>query len=71
MRQAEIEQQLLREQRRKEKHLQKLRQKESDEINQKIRLEEKKLLEAQRKLESIRLLDALFDRMKVKVLFFC
>lgn len=45
--------------------MQKLRQKESDEISLKIRLEEKKLLEAQRKLESIRLLDALFERMKV------
>ncbi|XP_053670097.1 serine/arginine repetitive matrix protein 2 [Anopheles nili] len=66
LRQAEIEKQLQREQRRKEKHLQKLRQKESDEISQKIRLEEKKLLEAQRKLESIRLLDALFERMKLK-----
>lgn len=56
-----------REQRRKEKHLQKLRQKETDEISLKILAEERKLMETQRKLESIRLLDALFERIKVRL----
>lgn len=54
-----------REQRRKEKHLQKLRQRETDEISLKILQEERKLMETQRKLESIRLIDALFERIKV------
>lgn len=63
---ADLDKQRLREEQRKEKHLNKLREKEQHEISSKIRSEEKKLLIAQRKLESIRVLEALFDRIKVK-----
>lgn len=65
LRKTEELKRMQREQRRKEKHLQKLRQRETDEINLKIQQEERKLMETQRKLESIRLLDALFERLKV------
>lgn len=66
---ADLDKQRLREEQRKEKHLNKLREKEQHEISSKIRSEEKKLLIAQRKLESIRVLEALFDRIKVKWLW--
>lgn len=66
MKKAELEKQRQREEKRKEKQLKKLREKESTELNSKIRAEEKKLLLAQRKLEGIRLLEALFDRIKTK-----
>lgn len=62
---AELEQQRDRENKRKEKQLKKLREKEQHEISHKIQSEEKKLLIAQRKLESIRVLEALYDRIKV------
>lgn len=68
LKKAEELKRMQREQRRKEKHLQKLRQKETDEISLKILEEERKLMETQRKLESIRLLDALFERIKVREL---
>lgn len=67
LRKADELKRMQREQRRKEKHLQKLRQKETDEISLKILVEERKLMETQRKLESIRLLDALFERIKVRL----
>lgn len=62
---ADLDKQRQREQKRKEKHLQKLREKEVTDINSKIVAEEKKLLETQRKLESVRLLEAIFDRISV------
>lgn len=62
---ADLDKQRQREQRRKEKHLQKLREKEVTDINLKIVAEERKLLETQRKLESVRLLEAIFDRIAV------
>lgn len=62
---ADLDKQRQREQRRKEKHLQKLREKEVTDINSKIVAEERKLLETQRKLESVRLLEAIFDRIAV------
>lgn len=65
LRKTEELKRMQREQRRKEKHLLKLRQRETDEISLKILQEERKLMETQRKLESIRLIDALFERMKV------
>lgn len=65
LRKTEELKRMQREQRRKEKHLQKLRQRETDEISLKILQEERKLMETQRKLESIRLIDALFERIKV------
>lgn len=65
LKQDEYEKQRLREEKRKEKHLKKLREQEEQQLNTKIRSEEKKLLIAQRKLESIRLLEALFERIKV------
>lgn len=61
----EYEKQRMREEKRKEKHLKKLREQEQTQLNSKIRSEEKKLLIAQRKLESIRALEALFERIKV------
>lgn len=61
----ELNRQRQREDKRKEKHLKKIREQEQQEFNQKIRSEEKKLLVAQRKLEGIRVLEALFDRLKV------
>lgn len=64
---AELDQQRERENKRKEKQLKKLRDKEQHEISHKIRSEEKKLMIAQRKLESIRLLEALYDRIKVNI----
>lgn len=64
---AELDQQRERENKRKEKQLKKLRDKEQHEISNKIRSEEKKLMIAQRKLESIRLLEALYDRIKVNI----
>lgn len=64
-RQLLVDQQLERENKRKEKQLQKLRSKEQVEISSKIRAEEKKLQLAQKKLESIRVLEALFERIKV------
>lgn len=68
-RQLLVQQQLERENKRKEKQLQKLRSKEQVEISSKIRAEEKKLQLAQKKLESIRVLEALFERIKVIVLY--
>lgn len=62
---ADLDKQRQREQKRKEKHLQKLREKEVTDINSKIVAEERKLLETQRKLESVRLLEAIFDRISV------
>lgn len=61
----EYEKQSQREEKRKEKHLKKIREQEQQQLSSKIRSEEKKLLIAQRKLESIRVLEALFDRIKV------
>lgn len=66
---VDLDKQRLREEQRKEKHLNKLREKEQHEMSSKIRSEEKKLLIAQRKLESIRVLEALFDRIKVNWLW--
>lgn len=65
MKQVEFDKQLEREERRKDKQLKKLRQREQTDLSSKIREEEKKLLVAQRKLESIRLLEALMERIKV------
>ncbi len=62
-----MEKQHQREERRKQKHLQKIRQQESTELTRKIRSEEKKLMKAQRKIESVRLIEALFDRIKVRI----
>lgn len=62
---ADLDKQRQREQKRKEKHLQKLREREVSDINSKILAEERKLLETQRKLESVRLLEAIFDRISV------
>lgn len=67
VKQAEFDKQLEREERRKDKQLKKLRQKEQTDLSSKIREEEKKLLVAQRKLESIRLLEALMERIKVTI----
>lgn len=64
------EKQRQREEKRKEKHLKKIREQEQQQLTSKIRSEEKKLLIAQRKLESIRVLEALFDRIKVNDTFF-
>lgn len=63
----EYEKQRQREEKRKEKHLKKIREQEQQQLDSKIRTEEKKLLIAQRKLESIRVLEALFDRIKVSL----
>lgn len=63
----EYEKQRQREEKRKEKHLKKIREQEQQQLDSKIRTEEKKLLIAQRKLESIRVLEALFDRIKVNL----
>lgn len=65
MKEEEYEKQRLREEKRKEKQLKKIREQERQQLNSKIRSEEKKLLIAQRKLESIRVLEALFERIKV------
>lgn len=65
---ADLDKQRQREQKRKEKHLQKLREREVSDINSKILAEERKLLETQRKLESVRLLEAIFDRISVSAL---
>lgn len=62
---ADLEKQRQREQKRKEKHLQKLREREVTDINSKIVAEERKLIETQRKLESVRLLEGIFDRITV------
>lgn len=63
----EYEKQRMREEKRKEKHLKKLREQEQNQLNSKIRSEERKLMIAQRKLESIRVLEALFERIKVTI----
>lgn len=55
----------MREQKRKEKQLEKLKLKEMENMNKKIAAEEYLLLMAQRKLESIRLLGELINRIKV------
>ena len=55
-----------REQKRKEKQLEKLKLNEDDDITEKIAMEEYLLLLAQRKLESIRLLGELLNRIKVR-----
>lgn len=64
----DYEKQQQREEKRKEKQLKKIREQEQHQLNSKIRSEEKKLLIAQRKLESIRVLEALFDRIKVRII---
>lgn len=64
----EYEKQRMREEKRKEKHLKKLREQEQNQLNSKIRSEERKLMIAQRKLESIRVLEALFERIKVIII---
>lgn len=61
-----LERQRLREERRKQKYIQKISQEESTELTKKIHKEQKKLLKTQRKVESIRLLEALFERIKTK-----
>jgi splicing factor, arginine/serine-rich 17 len=66
MKKAQIIKQRQREERRKQKYIQKITQDESSELTKKIRHEQKKLLKAQRKVESIRLLEALFQRISAK-----
>lgn len=61
-----MEKQRQREERRKQKYIQKITQEESSELTKKIHKEQKKLLKAQRKVQSIRLLEALFERIKTK-----
>lgn len=63
-----MERRKMREQKRKEKQLEKLKLKEVEEMNKKIAVEEYLLLMAQRKLESIRLLGELINRVKVNFL---
>ena len=65
--QAELAKRQQREDKRKQKHLTKIRQTESTELSRKIQQEEKKLQKTQRKMESIRLVEALFDRIKQKI----
>jgi splicing factor, arginine/serine-rich 17 len=65
IKEKELSQQQERENKRKEKHLKKLREKETSDLSVKIRVEEKKLLLTQRKLESVRLVEALFERIRV------
>lgn len=60
-----MERRKLREQKRKEKQLEKLKLIEMQNMNKKIAAEEYLLLMAQRKLESIRLLSELINRIKV------
>lgn len=57
----------MREERRKARLLDKLKDKNSNEMNEKIAKEEWKILKAQRMLESIRLIEALFRRLKVRI----
>lgn len=59
----------MRQERRKARLLNKLKDKNSDEMNEKIAREEWKILKAQRMLESIRLIEALFRRIKVTIDF--
>lgn len=66
MKKALIIKQRQREERRKQKYIQKITQDESSELTKKIRHEQKKLLKAQRKVESIRLLEVLFQRISTK-----
>lgn len=65
--QAELAKRQQREEKRKQKHLSKIRLTESTELSRKIHQEEKKLQKTQRKMESIRLIEALFDRIKQKI----
>lgn len=52
----------LREERRKARLLDKLKEKSSDAMDEKIAKEERKILKAKRRLEAIRLIEALFRR---------
>lgn len=65
--QLELDKQLERENKRKEKQLQKLRSKELIDMSSKLRAEAKAVAQAQRKLESVRVLRALFERIEVFV----
>ena len=64
--QAELDKQRQREEKRKKKYMEKINQSESSELTKKIRSEQKKLLKTQRKMESVRILEALFERIKMK-----
>lgn len=64
--QAELDKQRQREEKRKKKYMEKINQSESSELTKKIRNEQKKLLKTQRKMESVRILEALFERIKLK-----
>lgn len=65
LKQLELDRQLERENKRKEKQLQKLRSKELIDMSSKIRAEQKAVALSQRRMESVRVLRALFERIEV------